>query len=120
MNMSNSEFMKSSPRIEQAVIEATTGPNASFENLRESMKSELANQGLIARERTDLYGATVIPQPMQPSASNLPLDASGQVREDHRRERVIYPHGNARVVLTGLSESELDEMERRVRASFGQ
>ena len=107
-----SEFMKSNPAIDKAVSESTN-----FEDIREILKSSLAGQGLISRERGDDYGARVLRQPEAPAPVALMSD---EERTRRMHQRVIYPYQNARIVIEGLTEQELDEAEARVRASFGQ
>ena len=33
-------------------------------------------------------------------------------------ERVLYPHGNLRLVIVGPSEGNLDQQEQAIRAAF--
>jgi hypothetical protein len=104
-------FMKSNPALDAAINSADN-----HEALREAMLSVLAAQGTVVRDRTDPHNTKVISQPTPPPA---PRQEDGlTIRDDHRCERVIYPYQNARIVLTGLSEQELDEIEARVRAVF--
>jgi hypothetical protein len=103
-------FLKSNAALDRVVNEATN-----TEQMREGLKAELAKQGVIARD-TD-FGARVI---AQPEPSPAPLSPDGRNREDHKYLRVIYPSGNSRIELTGLTEKELDEAEAKIRAAFGQ
>jgi hypothetical protein len=107
--MSESAFLKSNAAIDKAVNEST-----SVEEIRERVLATLAAQGTIVRDRTDQYGTRMIAQTESPAPQSV---ESGQVREDHKCVRVIYPHNNARIVLTGLTESELDALEAKIRAA---
>jgi hypothetical protein len=82
----------------------------------------------IIREATDVSTMTEMLR-AQAELERAPIPEQGPepkteppltVREDQLHERVVYPFQNARIILSGMSEAELDEMEKRVRASFGQ
>lgn len=95
-------FLKTNKGLERAVNEASNA-----EQLRENLKAELARQGVIARD-TD-FGARVIAQP-EPVLEGT----SVKVSASYGCERIIYI-GNARIILTGPSEQDLDQQEAVIR-----
>jgi len=99
---------KSNASIDRAVTEST-----SFEALREAVKSGLERAGSLVRDR-DGYGVQAIPQ--EPAPASLPAVAGETPRHAHLR--VVYPSGNLRIELTGVSEKELDEAEAQLRETF--
>jgi hypothetical protein len=54
------------------------------------------------------------PTPVQQAPMSAPAQQGGQ----HTHERVIYPNGNDRYVITGFSEDELLQKEARIRALY--
>jgi hypothetical protein len=107
-----SDFLKSNSQLDGAITNADN-----FEAMREKMLQTLASQGRVVRSRTDAYDVRVVPQLTPPPA---PRAEDGlTIREDHRYERVIYPYQNSRIVITGMSENELDAAEEKIRAAFG-
>ena len=61
------------------------------------------------------YLATLLPAP-QPAPNAVATTSQPQDRPS--AERIIYPFGNIRIALTGLSEQELDQAEARIRAAL--
>ncbi|HXA78721.1 MAG TPA: hypothetical protein VNV41_16420 [Candidatus Acidoferrales bacterium] len=96
-----SEFLPNDDKLNKIVLEGTTGPDANFERMKEALHMEVAGAG-----------APPAPVPSLPPAPPVARP------ENYRCERIVYPRGNARVVITGMSERELDAIEARVRASF--
>jgi hypothetical protein len=110
------EFMKGNSRIDQIVIDATSGPQGGFENLREALKRELVNSGAIARDADSLgYGVRLLPGSAQ---ERVPVAVAARVDHD-RVFRVVYPSGNNRFEIFGADQKELDEKERQIYSICG-
>jgi hypothetical protein len=90
----------SNPASEKIVREAI-----SFTEMLERLK---ASQG-----RGDVAGA---PAPAPEPAAAVALSADSSQR---RAYRVVYPSGNNRFEIYGVSEADLDEQEKRIRAMYG-
>jgi hypothetical protein len=90
-----SEFLRSNPRLDKIVTDSTN-----FEEMRARMKAEIAGQPIVE------------PAPEAPAPA-------ATVNTCHTHSRIIYPHGNDRFELTGFSDAELDDKERRIRAALG-
>jgi hypothetical protein len=113
-----SDFLKSNPQLDAAIINATTGPNAGYENMREAMLQALAAQGRVVRSRTDACDVRVVSQP--PAAPTPRLDDEAHDSRPPNAERVLYLSGNSRIVITSADgESALDQIEAQLRASLG-
>jgi len=103
------EFLKSNPALDK-IVNASTN----VEMMREALKRELANTGIIARDPESLgYGIQRLPGqepvPAPPAAAQPPAEPTCM--------RVVYV-GNNRFEMYGVSETELDEKERQIRAMF--
>lgn len=110
--MSDSAFMKSTPNIDALVSNATN-----FEQIRESVKSELEQSGVVARDANDPYAGRMLRQPeLQVPAAVVTTPA---VEERSNHWRAFYPKGNDRYEITGRSESELDAKEDAIRRAIG-
>lgn len=108
--MSN-EFLPSSPKIDQAVIDATSGPDPSFEHLRESLKAALVTAGRIERTPETLgYGIRLLPG--QQAEPNVPLAAS-QYRYE-KEIRFAESTGKRTLIIRANSQADLDSLERQV------
>ena len=81
--------------------------------IREICINREVAQGTLAQDRDGTVRPVVQPVPAGPSAPS-----ASAVRADPMRERIVYPYLNTRVVITGLSQEELDEAEARIRAAF--
>jgi hypothetical protein len=106
------EFLKSNAALDKIVTDATLGTNAGFEAMREALKSELARTGQIVRGDGGGYGAQLVPG-AEPEPT--PVMSETVVRPDYQCERVLYPSGNVRIVITGPTEQNLDDQERWIR-----
>lgn len=105
-----SEFMKGSANIDKVVLDATTGQNASFENLRESLKAALVNEGRIERDRETLgYAVRALPGQQ---TSDVPLSAPPYAFE--KEVRWAESTGRRPLLLRANSQAELDELERQI------
>ena len=105
---------KSSPELDQAV-NACVDPN----ELRRILKEGLAKEGVILPQPDGELGAARNPDYVDASAP-APIVQQPTDPSQHKCIRVVYPYQNARVEISGMTEQQLDEIERRVRASFGQ
>jgi hypothetical protein len=111
--MSADAFIKSTPQIDLLVNRATN-----FEEIRESVKSELERSRVVARDAHDPYNGRLLRTPELDSpaaAAPEPVD-----QRPSTCYRVIYPHLNDRYELTGRSEEELDAKEAAIRHAIGQ
>jgi hypothetical protein len=88
-----SEFAKSNPAFDKKIAESNDV------------------QDVLEACRTFVAPAT---QP-EPSPS---LPAAPQ--QDAKLFRVIYPFGNSRFEIYGVSEADLDQQEKRIREMYGQ
>ena len=93
-----SDFMPSSPKIDEIVEAHTTGQGVDFERMKEALKNQLAG----TEEQA-------VPAPR-------PVLSTPQPRPTHLR--VVYV-GNDRHELYGTSDAELLEKERRLREMYG-
>jgi len=105
-----SEFLRSNPKLD-ALVNASTN----FEAMREQMKTSLANDGVIARERSE-YGATLLRQP----ETDAPEPRAPQTQEQATHFRKIYPSGNDEYTIYGYSQNDLDLKEAAIRQALGQ
>jgi hypothetical protein len=110
--MSADAFIKSTPQIDALVNGATN-----FEQLRESVKSELERNGMIARDWHDPYNGTLLRKPEMAIPDAVAAEPTNQGPTTHYR--VIYPFQNDRYELTGYSEAELDQKEAAIRSAIG-
>jgi len=109
------EFLKSNPKLDSAIESSTN-----FEDLRETIKQELAAQGVIVRQREEgNYGAHFLRQPETFTETRSDAFVSANPEND-KFVRVIYPAGNNRFEIYGSSEADLDAKEGQIRAMFGQ
>lgn len=104
--------MKSNPMLDRKIAEATDPAQ-----LRQILVNEYERAGIVSHERGDERNFTVsqhapasVPAPELPSRDNFSQTAS----------RVVYPHGNLRIELSGVSEEYLDAIEERIRQAFEQ
>jgi hypothetical protein len=109
-----SEFMKSSPGVEKAVMDATTwepGKEVSFEGLRESLKAALVQDGRLARDSESLgYGVQFIGHPQTQGDPTLP--AGGFKFE---REFRYHPSSGRRpLMLRANSLEELNQLQTEI------
>jgi hypothetical protein len=102
--MSENAFIKSTPQIDALVNGATN-----FEEIRESVKSELERSGVVLRDAHDPYNGRLLRQPERDSSSNSSVNADGQ------RERIIELANGRRFQLVANTEEELDFLEAGVR-----
>jgi hypothetical protein len=109
-----SEFLKSNPKLDEVIGSATT-----VAELRETMLTELAAQGVVSRDRTDQFDIRVLPQAPQPPTPDVSLPANNEMQRcSDVFIRVVYPSGNNKFEIYASSEVELDERERQIRAMF--
>jgi hypothetical protein len=111
--MSADAFIKSTPQIDLLVNRATN-----FEEIRESVKSELERSGVVARDPHDPYAGRLLRQVEMEAPA--PVAGEPANRGPEMCFRVVYPGGNDRVELTAHSDAELDAKEARIRAAYGQ
>ena|SRR5712691_9692124 len=95
----SSDFMPSSPKIDEIVAAHTTGQGVDFERMKEALKGHMADTN-----------PPVAPAPR-------PILSGPEPRATHLR--VVYPHLNTRVELLGSSEADLDAQEQRLREFYG-
>jgi len=110
--MSADAFIKSTPQIDALVNGATN-----FEQLRESVKSELERNGMIARDPHDPYNGTLLRKPEMAVPDVVAAEPANQGPTTHWR--AFYPKGNDRYEITGHSETELDQKEDAIRRAIG-
>jgi hypothetical protein len=107
-----SEFLKSNAKLDEVVLEATSGPNGSFENMREALKAALVGEGRISRDADSLgYGTRLLPVQHQPQ-SDVPLAANG-----FKCEREFHYHpssGRRSLMLRANSLEELNELQAQM------
>jgi hypothetical protein len=96
--------------FDQQIAEAQTPAE-----IRELCINREVAQGTLTQERDGTVHPVVEPARAGPSA--LPAPA---IRADQLREKVVYPSGNVRVVITGLTDEEISEAEKRIRAAYAQ
>jgi hypothetical protein len=101
----------SNPALEAALANAQT-PN----EVRELTLQILAAQGQIVRSRDDEFNHQVLRQP-QPVPASAPAASAPAAAE--RCMRIFCPHNNDKFEIYGVSEMELDEKERQIRAMYG-
>ena len=96
------DFPKSSAALNAAVAAATTS-----EEIRELVKSAMESDGTISRERGFETNITVhrMPEMATPEVS-MPAQHGKP-----KCYRVVYPMGNARIEIAGMSEADLDAQE---------
>jgi hypothetical protein len=87
----------------------------SAEEIHQICLNREVEQGTLTQDRDGTVHPVVAPAAARPSAPAAPA-----VREDHLREKVVYPSGNVRVVITGVTDEEIVEAEKRIRAAYGQ
>lgn len=109
----STEFMRSDREIDAAVTGSTN-----FEQMREAMLSTLANRGVLVRSRTDAFDVRVIAPVEKDSTAPVAAEPVMQGNQD-KCIRVLYPGGNARFELTGPSEQNLDEQEKKICQIYG-
>jgi hypothetical protein len=102
------------PELESVISQARTSAE-----LRESMLQELARQGQIVRTREDEFDIRRGPRAGALDAQPAPSLSAVRPAQEPTCFRVIYPHGNDRIELYGLSEHELDQRETALRAMYG-
>lgn len=108
-----SEFMRPPAGLE-AEIAACNSP----EMIREIVKRSLAKAGVISRESSGEYGVQYLGQPAP--ATEVALPAASEPAPRATCVRVIYPGGNDRYEIFGVSEADLDLKEQRIRAAYEQ
>src|SRR6266566_4269607 len=101
-----SDFMRSNSKIEQAVIDATTGQDAGYEHMRSALRNALQADGVIVRDRYSEFGVHVVRPSETPKVAALPANPAMDTYM-----RVVYPAGNNRFEIYGASEAELDAKE---------
>lgn len=99
------------PELENAISQARTSGE-----LRELMLQELARQGQIVRTR-DEFDIRQGPRAGAPEAQPAPSLPVARPQEPTFM-RVVYPHGNVRAELYGVSEEDLDRQEAAIRAIY--
>jgi hypothetical protein len=107
-----SEFLPSNPQLDKVVLESTSGPNGSFENMRESLKAALVGEGRIARDSESLgYGTRLLPVQYQPTP-DVPLSANGFKFE--REVRFAESTGKRALLIRANTIEDLNALERQV------
>jgi hypothetical protein len=91
-----SDFAPSTPKIDE-IVGSTMGPEG-IEAMRASIKAALESSPQAAPVARPVQSAP------QPRATTM---------------RVVYPSNNTRVELFGVSESDLDAQEKRLREFYG-
>jgi hypothetical protein len=111
-------FLPSNAKIDKVVIDATTGKDAGYENMKMALRHALQNEGIIVRNpdaeidvRLNPAYQQQHPQPTAPPQPAAPLALTCY--------RVIYPRGNDRYEIHGVSEEEIDQKEAAIRAALG-
>jgi hypothetical protein len=94
--------------------------SGSVEEMRERMKAKLAADGFIQRERGYEVGSDTLTDAAKNAAPAF-VPSADAAPSTPRREtciRVVFPGGNDQYEICGVSEEELDEKERRIRAMY--
>lgn len=87
----------------------------------EDIRQICINREVAARRMTvDRDGTTRLVMEPAPTGPTVQPHPALAVREDHLREKVVYPSGNVRVVITGTTDAEIVEAEKRIRAAYAQ
>jgi hypothetical protein len=86
-------------------------------DIRQVAINAMAEAGLIVRTRGDDLNYRLNPDAVgRPAASSL---SDARPVQEPTCCRVLYLHGNDRLEIYGLSENELDQKERQLRAMYG-
>ena len=112
------EFLKGNSKIDQIVIDTTTGKDASFEGMRAALRAHLQASGVIAASDRDNGELGVRLMPVQvPETTAAPAAAQPPANPTH--VAVVYPHGNDRFEVFASSQEELDQKVAQIHAMFG-
>jgi hypothetical protein len=104
-------------RPASAALIASIENSSSTEEIRELCKSKLVADGIIERERGNGYGDTLTKEAESTTPAFLPsADAALSTPRHETCWRAVYPGGNDRYEICGVSEAELDARETRIRA----
>ena len=113
------EFIRSTAKVDQAVIDATSGPNADYERMRAAMRTALQAEGIIVRNRENELGVQLMPGQQQPAAVPAPPPPTPKdLAGNELLSRVVTVGGQSHL-LTAYSVSGLDVLERGWRQSHG-
>jgi hypothetical protein len=106
--MANTFFSEPNPTLDKIVRESVT-----FDALKDALHKA---QGMVSEEET-IVNSGYRPAPTE---SVAPLSAPKVAASDAMPTciRVIYPGGNDRFEICGMSESELDQKESALRAMY--
>jgi hypothetical protein len=110
--MLNDATIKNCPKSVEDAINSCTDPSS----LREVAINSMAEAGLIVRTRGDDLNYRVNPDAVERPVPILP---DARPAQEPTCLRVLYLHGNDRLEIYGLSEAELDQKERQLRAMYG-
>jgi hypothetical protein len=111
--MLNDATLKNVPKSVEDAINSCTDPSS----LRQMALNSMAEAGIIVRHRGDDLNYRLNPDAVErPAASSLPAARPAQEPTCYR---VLYLHGNDRLEIYGMSEAELDQKERQLRAMYG-
>jgi hypothetical protein len=113
--MSETFQRRDTPALTKIVDKTMNGSYGSYSAMKEELAKSLgmiSPQAAIENAHADPFGeAQAAPTSVDPVSAP---SYNGQ----HTHERVIYPHGNDRYVITGFSEEELAQKEARIRALY--
>ena len=96
--------------------------SSSVEEMREKMKSKLAADGFIQRERGYEIGSDTLTREAENAVPANSSGVSAAAAPSERREtflQVVYPGGNSRFEVAAVSQEELDARVAQVYAMFG-
>jgi hypothetical protein len=102
------------PELENVINQART-----VGELREMMLQELERQGQVVRTRESEFDLRRGPRAGAPKAQPALSLPAARPAAQPTCYRVLYLHGNDRLEIYGLSESELDQKEAALRAMYG-
>lgn len=105
-----SNEIRSTPALDKIIIEATSGKNAGYENMREQMLAALASENRIVRG-TDGFGQRRI---AGGSETDVPVSASSS-RYPFEKEIRFHPESGKRaLVIRATTLDDLIKLEKQI------
>jgi hypothetical protein len=103
---------KSNPQLDRQISQATDA-----ESVRQIMMNHMEASGITAHERGDNANEFLVQRASAPAAA-APAALPNRESFSPTAQRVIYPHGNLRLVISGVDDAALDAIEERIKRSF--
>jgi hypothetical protein len=106
-----SDFPRGNAELNRRIQAATSSAE-----VHELIKAAMIADGVISADRGFETDVTVHRMPVMEQSSDEIMSASRRGTPTHFK--VIYPGGNARIEIMGMSDDDLDSQEQKIRQRY--